>query len=247
MSAAFTLDRAAGEAERREWAPPRPDQWIYTHYRNVPVKQRWSLPGGDGGPGEEMIFEEQWQRADGLRSAVLEGGKLWFNDVTREQQPTWPPPDYAGLARLPDDPEALLALVYRHLGPPEEKSSPPPGVTDCMSPDDRAEFAFNTLLEILGANLLPPKVEAAVYRAMKKVPGVVVHEVDGMVALGRPMDGWRLNEVLFDARTYRYAGQRSTFTRDPAEVLEKGCGIPPSGLNMRVVSVGVVNQAGQRP
>ncbi|KAB2339086.1 CU044_5270 family protein [Actinomadura rudentiformis] len=247
VSAAFVLDRAAGAAERRAWTPPRPDQWIYTHFRNVPVKQRWPL-GGENGPGESQMIEEQWQRADGRRSAFLDGGKLHFVDETRAPHEIWPPSDYAGLARLPADPDALLALAYRHVGPLGDKpSTAPPGIKECIPRIDREEVAFTSLLEILGTNLLPPKLEAAVYRAMKKVPGVVVDDADGMIALGRHEDGWQLNEVLFDARTYRYTGQRSTAVKDPAEVLKEGCGIRSSGLNMRIVSVGVVNAAGQRP
>ncbi|MFI6522935.1 CU044_5270 family protein [Spirillospora sp. NPDC050679] len=260
VAATQALDRAATAAERRAFTPPRPDQWVYTHYRNVREPQRGPERTEDGGPGmvKTRVVEERWARADGTVTAFRDGGQV---QVVKEERPprgTWPPKDYAGLAKLPTDPDELLALVYRHGGAaaaergrkaPDDR---PPGCGD--GPEAaRDNAAFDSLLGILGANLLPPKVEAAVYRAMRKVPGVASGPPVGLddgrpgIALGRRQNGWQTKEVLFDAETYRYAGQRSTAYDDPAEVARRCGWARIGGLNMRVVSVGVVDKAGQRP
>ncbi|MFC5746870.1 CU044_5270 family protein [Actinomadura rugatobispora] len=255
-SAAEALDRAATAAERRPFTTPRPDQWVYTRYKNVKVKERWPLTDSAGNDFSSRIVEEQWARADGRRSAYRDGGKLHFVNEERRPQDVWPPSDYAVLAALPTDPDELLALVYRHVPPVEEPHSRP-GVRLLGCPPDprslRDDYAFNDLLRMLGNGMPPPKVEAAIYRAMKKTPGVLVTKHLGPgddqaeVGLGRHVSGWQFNEVLFDARTYRYVGQRSTAVKDRREVM-KACGaLSGGGLNMRVVGSGVVDKAGQRP
>jgi hypothetical protein len=225
----------------------------YTRYKNVRVKQRWPHPASPGLDAGPRIIEEQWARADGSRSAFLDGGKLHFVNEERRPQDVWPPSDYARLAALPTDPGELLALVYRRVGPLQAPRARPGLGAECR-PEPRPrrdDFAFNTLLGMLGNGMPPPKVEAAIYRAMKKIPGVLITKYlgDGRaeIGLGRHVNGWQFNEVLFDARTYRYVGQRSTAVKNPREVM-RACGtLAGGGLNMRVVGSGVVDKAGQRP
>ncbi|GAA3219610.1 hypothetical protein GCM10020216_029940 [Nonomuraea helvata] len=62
---------------------------------------------------------------------------------------------------------------------------------------------------------MPPAQEAAVYRAMAKIPGVTVNpdavDVDGRpaVAVARVEDGWVSHELLLDRSTYAYLGERA--------------------------------------
>ncbi|WP_067489486.1 hypothetical protein [Actinomadura hibisca] len=271
------LGRAAAAAEHREFTPPRPDQWIYTHYRNVKEPQRWPMHD-ENDPGEIRYYEEQWTRADGGASAFLEDGKLEVENGTEVPKAAWPPQDYAGLAELPTDPGKLLALAYEHgrsegakgsragtgvveeryvesteVGGEPKPTPPPPSGCTADPKTERDNAAFDNLAAVLGTQLPPPKLEAAVYRAMSRVPGAAAMrtlKLDGGrpgIALGRRQHGWQLYEVLFDARTYRYAGERTTAYRDPREILERCRVLSNSGGNMRVVSVGVVDKAGQRP
>jgi hypothetical protein len=251
--AAETLDRAAFAAEHRPFTPPRPDQWTYTRYKNMQVKQRWPWPGEETNktkPPEPRIIEEQWTRADGKRSAFLDGGKLHFVNQERYRQGNWPPSDYARLAALPTDPDELLAMIYHRFGTAKAPWERTGSRSEC-GPTPRTDIVFGMLLQILGTGL-PPKVEATVYRAMKKVPGVVLNRSSnpdtGRPEVGLGLPGWQFNEVLFDARTYRYVGQRSTMVKDPREVMRKcgAIGIKQS-LNMRIIDSGVVDKAGQRP
>ncbi|MFC9972286.1 CU044_5270 family protein [Spirillospora sp. NPDC127200] len=261
VAALQILGRAAAAAEHREFKPPRPDQWVYTHYRNVKEPRRW-LPPDPRGPGAVKVFEEQWQRADGGASAFLRDGRLEVTDVPDMPKDAWPPQDYARLAKLPTDPDRLLELAYEHGRAGVPAAGRPAGggrdarPASCTADPEtrRGDAAFTALAGILSANLLPPKVEAAVYRAMSKIPDVTsVRSLDlgggrPGLALGRRQHGWQLQEVLFDARTYRYAGTRVTAYADPQEVMKR-CGSLTfdGGVNMRVVSVGVVDRAGQRP
>jgi len=253
-NAAATLDHIAQVTERRLFKPPRPNQWIYSHFQNVKVKQRWPEPGSEtnqNGEPTEQIFEEQWERGDGKKSAILEGGKLhFFND---EPEPGgWPPEDYAGVARLPTDPDKLLALAYEQAPKRLPPRRLPKGCVNSLS-EERTERAFTELGGLLWEPMLPPRVEAAVYRAMRKLPGMVLTKVTSPagrpeIAIGQYQNGYALNQMLFDARTLRYTGQRSIFVKDPGEVMKK-CHFLNSGevLNMRVLEIGVVNKPGQRP
>jgi hypothetical protein len=248
-SAAQVLDRAATAAEHRPFQAPRPDQWIYRRYQNVPVKQRWYLEG-PGRPSVSII-EEQWTRADGKRSAFLANGRLRTVDLSDPRsRPIWPPQDYAGLAALPTNPDKLLALIQRRTGPPPPRQIPSLPAGCAIRGDLDRESSI--LGQLLLTGLLPPKLEAAIYRAMKRLPGIMVTRTTGPngrpeIALGRFENGWQHNEVLFDARDYRFVGMRSIAVKDPNALMRQCRMLSSGGLNMRVINNGVVDKAGQRP
>jgi hypothetical protein len=67
--------------------------------------------------------------------------------------------------------------------------------------------------------VLPPELEAAIFRALKQIPGVtVVDTVDvagrPAIALGLGTSDWLHEELLLDKETYAYRGERSTVVRD---------------------------------
>ena len=74
---------------------------------------------------------------------------------------------------------------------------------------------FNGMLR---GNVVPPKLEAAIFRALKQVPGVELTTVD---VLGRPAyslgqtEDWLHEELLLDRETYTYLGERSTIAATP--------------------------------
>ncbi|GAA3981322.1 hypothetical protein GCM10023085_74580 [Actinomadura viridis] len=235
-NAAEALERAAVTAERRAFTPPRPDQWIYLESR-----RRTSVKAGGvatGGPYKTRVVRE-WKRADGAKTASVRGGRLEILDAMR----TTPPQDYPSLAGLPTDPDALLAWIYREMG----------GLGS--TPEGRYETAYTMLGAILRDNVLPPKVEAALYRAIKKIPGVtLVRKVDGAgrpaIGLGRVAEGWLHAELLLDPQTFAYLGERSVAVKDhTVSGLDVKATVKKGTVQLMQTrqAAGIVDRPGQRP
>jgi hypothetical protein len=194
-SAAPVLERAASAAAARPFVAPRDDQWIYVEERAT---------GSDGG-----TTRRTWRRADGDGLAVLDDkGKLHVEMAP--QRPGRPTPrlgeSYRELAALPTAPEALLRWAYARAAN-----------TTGGGLDDDGD-AYLILNHTLRNGVLPPGLEAGIFRAMKQIPGVKVETVEvsgrSVLALGLPTAGWLYQELLLDPQTYTYLGQRSTVTRD---------------------------------
>ena len=70
---------------------------------------------------------------------------------------------------------------------------------------------------MISDNVLPPDLKAAIFRALKQLPGVKVDtvEVNGhrVFAVGQT-DDWLHQQLLLDAKSYDYVGQIGTVTRD---------------------------------
>ncbi|WP_431904908.1 CU044_5270 family protein [Nonomuraea sp. bgisy101] len=198
------LGRAAEAAGNRAFTAPGPDQWVYIETRFQGVR--------NAAPGEvqtsrtplETRVDRSWTRADGKELALFEDGKL----VRSPTGGAMPPQDYATVAALPTDPDALLAWMYANIG----------DLWD--SEEDRHNSAYRLLGSLLAQNLVPPAQETAVYRAMAKIPGVTVNpdavDVDGRpaVAVARVEDGWVSHELLLDRSTYTYLGERAVASAD---------------------------------
>ncbi len=110
---------------------------------------------------------------------------------------------------------------------------------------------------MLRGNVLPPELEAAIFRALKQVPGVTV--LDTVDVLGRPAialglgtSDWLHEWILLDKETYTYRGESSTIVRDaridPFKAgnargeVKKGSKV----VSARVVTA-IVDKPGQRP
>ncbi|MEV5751052.1 CU044_5270 family protein [Actinoallomurus sp. NPDC052308] len=190
------LDRAATAADARPFTPPRPDQWIYTELR---IRTSAKPAGGVTGGPYKTYIRRHWERADGKKSAEIVNGQVKVLDGFSD---TIPPSDYPSLAALPTDPDALLRWVYAQNGGK-------PGT------QGQYEVAFQTLNVILRENLLPPRTEGAIFRAMKKIPGVTLVDKAAdaagrpAIALGRTTEGWLHEEVLLDPKSYAYLGERA--------------------------------------
>ncbi|TMR23396.1 hypothetical protein ETD86_07940 [Nonomuraea turkmeniaca] len=203
-NAQTVLHSAAQAALHRKFTAPRPDQWVYIETRVQGV--------GKPAPGEvqtprtplETHVDRSWTRADGKEVALFEDGKL----VRSPTGGGMPPVDYATVAALPTDPDALLAWMYANMGDLHN------------SEEDRHNWAYLLLGSLLAQNLVPPAQEAAVYRTMAKIPGVTVApdavDVDGRpaVAVARVEDGWVSHELLLDRSTYTYLGERAVASAD---------------------------------
>ena len=230
VAAAEVLERAAVAAEDKPFTPPRDDQWIYFEDRL----------DGDG-------TRRQWRRADGRGLAWIdERGKLRV-EILEPPRPGRPLPPLGGgykeLAALPTDPDALLRWAY---GLAENITGA--GLTD----HGDVYGIFNAMLR---GNVMPPKLEAAIFRALKQVPGVELTTVE---VLGRPAyslgqtEDWLHEELLLDRETYAYLGERSTIARDATiDPLKAGNATGEVRKGDKVVATrietAIVDMPGERP
>ncbi|MGW0801396.1 CU044_5270 family protein [Nonomuraea sp. NPDC002799] len=252
-NAQVLLGRAAEAAGSRAFTGPRPDQWVYIETRRQGV--------GNAAPGEvqtprtplETSMDRSWTRADGKEVALFEDGEL----VRSATGGGMPPTDYATVAALPTDPDALLAWMYANSGNLHN------------SEEDRHNWAYRLLGSLLAQNLVPPAQEAAVYRALAKIPGVTVNpgavDVDARpaVAVARVEAGWVSHELLLDRSTYTYLGERAVAKADytapePGVRVEEGRKIIHKGPSYTIkkgtiltlavrLDIGVTDRPGVRP
>ncbi|MCO6004365.1 CU044_5270 family protein [Actinoallomurus purpureus] len=187
----------ARRAETRSRSEPavavRPNQWAY-------VKR--VTRGLVGGPKAS----EFWTRMDGRRAPGVHLPPL---------------PSAMVLAELPDRPDAALARLYtevdhlQKLLPERDRAPAYAGIAN--SPRDQAVFRLATLL--LEYYCVPPRVQATLYGALSRVPGVGVlpDEADAAgrhgVALFAIKGSLRI-ELVLDRRTYRYLGARDVSIDD---------------------------------
>jgi hypothetical protein len=227
------LNVAATSALKRPFTAPRPGQWVYTET----VYRRSGVPGKGvvvkpGSPLKKTV-DRTWIRADGKRMAMFDHGRL----VTSATGGGMPPIDYATVAKLPTDPNGMLAWAREQKSPGE-----PNGGT------------FRLLESLLLNNgALPPAQTAAAYRAVAKIPGVTVDRTakdaagHKAVSVSYLIEGWAKEEILLDPSTYAYQGHRTTIAQDHA--------MPDGGRFLKGavesysvrLAAGVVDRPGQRP
>jgi hypothetical protein len=194
-ASALVLERAAAAAEKRPFTPPRADQWIYTED---------AISGPDGKP----MIRRTWHYASGFGMAFELHGKIKVIDPPRPRangrEPV-PFDSYKALAALPTDPDALLRWAYRQAK----------NVTGAGLTEDGDVYAI--FRGALGGNVLAPQLEAGIFRALKRVPGVSVSTTDVLghhvLSLALTEGGLR-QELLLDPGTLAYRGQRSVTVRD---------------------------------
>ncbi|MEV5703557.1 CU044_5270 family protein [Actinoallomurus sp. NPDC052274] len=238
---AYVLDQAADAAQARPFTAPRNDQWVY-------VEVRYQSPGKPingqvqtAGTPLKTRVGRTWTRADGTKVATVENGKIVVSPV--EGQPRT---DYATLKALPRDPAALLAWVRNEAvasGPRKERKT------------DHDAVAFSIFNSMLVNGVMPPAQEAAIFRAVAKLPDVTVDrkavDVDGrpVLAVSHVTEGWLKQELLLDPATYAYLGQRNVAIKDHTEIWSGGTATTKKGAIDVLISrlaAGVVDRPGQR-
>jgi hypothetical protein len=238
VAAAAVLEEAAVAAETRPFTAPRDDQWIY-------IEDRFTTSAG----GAEI--QRSWRRADGGGFAGIdENGKLRVTVIERlrkrSRRPAPPLFDgYHDLAALPTDPDALRRWAYERA-----RNATGGGMND----HGDVFLIFNHMLR---GNVLPPKLEAAIFRVLKQLPGVTVLDTVDVVgrpaiALGLGTSDWLHEELLLDKENYTYRGERSTVVRDavidpfkagnPRGEVTKG-----SKVVVARVATAIVDEPGERP
>ncbi|MFF4032495.1 CU044_5270 family protein [Streptomyces sviceus] len=219
VSAADLLRRAADVVAAEPDGPvPTAEQWIYTKQAREPYDEQARHAEGAmkllAGP------QESWIRYDGTAMATMEpdrtGEKLELTTRTMHLENGGEGDDrsarelYRVLAALPADGAATLEVLRE-----KNAIADPKGVS-------QAENDYSEISVLLGADVLPSKGLASLYRALAMLPGgtVVDHLVETasgrrVIALehhARPADpesGETMRDQwLIDPQTYRIVGMR---------------------------------------
>ncbi|WP_406515798.1 CU044_5270 family protein [Streptomyces sp. NBC_00873] len=256
---AAALELAAATVEQKGATEPGPKQWVYAK--------------GTRFVGGKPQTSEQWTRWDGTGSASLpaqppaghvknfDPNKLhvWYGPNQEEKRKKEGYDDrsqrqfYRFLATLPSDPDQMMQRIRQEHAIGDIK-----GETHAQRDWREIDVLFRSVL-------IPPKVQAGMFRALAKIPGARVEkgvkDPLGREAIGvtvnfpkRTAAGWQgKQEIFLDPQTYEYRGEIS-------RVAPLG-DYRPEGLNPRMqhkvansnlisearVASGVVNKPGERP
>ena len=250
-AAAALLAKVATAATRQPTPQVSDSQYTYVQTKDV----SWSLPGtlepylGTGTLPSSLRHRLQQLRpqrteaqiwspvADicriGLERITMPNGQV-DNEKFAGQGPGTKCPSQGGLndatyrllQRLPTDPPALLAMIYRL-----ERGHGP-------SADQEA---FVTIGDLLGDRLVPPRVAAALYHAAALIPGVTLapDATDAIgrhgVAVAQTADGIR-TELIFSPASLRLIGERTVIV---------SIGVPTSAT--AIIRQGFADHLGQVP
>lgn len=198
-ASANTLLLAASATADDRVVIPRDGQYFYV--KDVLIE----TPVGGGEP--ERFVDESWLAVGGVAmSLTSERGRSWMALAN------WPPTSYSELEKLPTDPAELLlsAGAWRENG----RSADEP-----MSADDY-EMSYMFLTGLLrSAPVMPPRLRAAVYGALARIPNVQITEdrlsPRGSHALAiRLLGRWPWRAVVVSRGSYTYLGMRDVNVRD---------------------------------
>jgi hypothetical protein len=198
VNAAQVLENAAWTVEQEKWTDPAPTQYMYVEtqeMRNPPAYED-KAPNGALLPGKAKYRTVQkWSRIDGQVEASMRNGRL---ETLRQGQ------DGSYFAFVPwtqivklTTPEAIAAYLKHPEG----------GVMAVPE-------------ALAGQYVLPPGVKAAIFRYLAQQPGMKVNpdavNLDGhpAIGLGRVVEGYLSQELLFDRTTYTLIGERLIAVND---------------------------------
>jgi hypothetical protein len=197
VSAAQVLENAAWSAEKEKWTDPTPQQFMYIEtreMRNQPGYEK-KHPNDALLPGEAQYRKiQRWQRIDGQVMASMKNGRLVV-ETQGQNNVNWTVVGWSTIAGL-TTPEKIAAWVA--------KAEPV-----AIQPD-----------RLAGQFALPPDVKAAVFRYLAEQPGMKVNpdavNIDGRpaIGLGRVVEGYLSQELLFDKETYALIGDREIAVAD---------------------------------
>lgn len=233
---ASTVEHIAGAALASKAPEPGPGQYIYIKSKVSSLSVSHTDADESKALVQPLHVREVWSSADGKHGWLNEPGYEPEGGITLNSAAprSLNNPSYDYLKTLPTDPDALLKKIYKET---RGRGN---------SPDQEA---FTTIGDLLGEQLAPAKLNAALYQAAAKIPGVVVvaHAKDAVrregIALAHvdQKSGDR-TEWIFDRTTYTYLGSRAV------QIKEKD-GIKPGTVleNTAVLERTVVDTQKQRP
>ncbi|MFF0116751.1 CU044_5270 family protein [Streptomyces prasinus] len=236
-ASADALELAATTVEKHDGTEPGPKQWVYEK----------STVFVQGKPQNS----EEWTRWDGTGHASLPGvppaGDI--SDFDPDELQVWYGPNqeerwrkegyedrsqrqfYRFLATLPSDSDRMMKRI-------REKHA-----IGSIKGETRAQRDWREIDVLYRSVLIPPNVQAGLFRALAKIPGTRVttgvKDPLGRAAIGvsvtyveRAPSGWQgKQEIFFDPESYAYLGE----TRDDGEMVSARA------------AWGVVNKPGARP
>ncbi|MFC6881665.1 MULTISPECIES: CU044_5270 family protein [Actinomadura] len=247
-------DRAARAAEAAPYQAPGPKQWVYSRFLSAggyDMNTWWK--GVDLGKKQET--SEMWNRVDGKSSAYIsmkgelrvigESGDLakkGSGGPAATMVGGGPLYNLGNYHTLPTDPDALLRRLQNSRYPNQVGETGPEDVFEMMSHilDDPS----------------PPKLRAAVFRALPKLRGVRLRH-DVADAAGRRGEAFAFVDglgervsIILEPRTYRYLGTRQEVARPREVTLDGGKKIttrPGTVLGWSArLDQKIVDHAGQR-
>ncbi|MFF3720438.1 CU044_5270 family protein [Streptomyces prasinus] len=236
-ASADALELAAATVEKHDGTEPGPKQWVYEK----------STVFAQGKPQSS----EEWTRWDGTGHASLPGippaGDI--SDFDPDELQVWYGPNqeerwkkegyddrsqrqfYRFLATLPSDSDRMMKRIR------EEHA------IGSIKGEKRAQRDWREIDVLYRSVLIPPNVQAGLFRALAKIPGTRVttgvKDPLGRAAIGvsvtyveRTPSGWQgKQEIFFDPESYAYLGE----SRDDGEMVSARA------------AWGVVNKPGARP
>ncbi|MEU6805330.1 CU044_5270 family protein [Streptomyces neyagawaensis] len=253
--AAEVLERAAEAVGKRKQPAIEDDQFVYIKQEDYHWKMDEDLMRSDCDStkeGHPYGTREFWRSVDGKHAGLAREEE--FGEIVKRRLPTQPRikgfiTSYRQAEdELPDEVEGMYRYLYGAKAGKEPKAG-----------DKRADRkAFEKGAELLAGQLLPPKVEVALYRALARIPGLTVYEgardtvgrsgVSVGIA-GRFNDfgqGRSRYELLFDERTSAYLA----FNSVNLDALDGDCESLRVGdlvSSEAILKRGVVDRVGERP
>jgi hypothetical protein len=205
----------------RQWVPARPERdWMLD--REVTGRVRW-LTGSVQEAADEG-FDLAGAVPTGRYRAAYGDFYAGLDDLApRRRAGSWHTPTVEFLARLPRDPQALLALL-RADGPEGRIAGHP----------------FARAVGALRSGLVPADLRSALYVALTGLPAVTVDEhatdLDGNARIALVHDdGPTRTELLVDPANGGFAGERDTLRRDSRLGLVTGTVVLCTAVTSRVV------------
>jgi hypothetical protein len=244
-------------------SPPKPGEWLV-----VKTEFADSSGGGGGylfGPPDERGVNLTWYRAGGCEvasvpsvAASLPAARTVVGQLTIDPNGGavgctpdstlggWKSVSYSYLSSLPADPAALEQVLLAN--------DPPNGT---MTRDDAIYDAIYTLFSDGPSQgvLIPPKLEAALYRVLQQLPGVhfeTAADLAGRTGLGfwRIGEGYLKQELVIDPVSYAFMGYEDVAVTDHAMVGTDGTRYVKKGHVMgwgAVLGIAIVHKPGQLP
>jgi hypothetical protein len=214
--AAKVLQRAAAAVTRNQATEPSGGQWFYSKTVDYEV-----------GGKPPTTADQEWGTFDGRYTAYHAGGQLIVHAnpgpitgrgataLDRFDDTATPRTAYQALASLPANPAALLAVISAHVATlnPGQVLSP----IQQYAPRSSSQVTFSYLVDLMwnASDGQPPAAQASVYRAMARMPGVIVQrnvtDAAGQVTIG-VSDNGGIDQLLLDPRTYAVVGIREVST-----------------------------------
>lgn len=206
-----------------------------------------STSGGAGflaGPANQAAIEQSWTRVDGRKQAAIVNGNLVIHPRDPGEQPAgWQNSGYRYLDSLPTSPARLTAVIEASIRAENFVVGRGPG------------GIFTAINDLIENAVLPPRLNAALYAVLARLPGVhyepSVADFAGQRGLGFYMiqEGYLKVEIVINPKTYAYLGTKWVAVRAHTETEQGGPTVhfaPGHVLGWAaVLKSGIVQHAGQ--